>query len=177
MKWINHLKTINHHKFLVMRYCFRAGLYGQGLLHDLSKYAPTEFLVGAKYYQGTRSPNNAEREDKGYSAAWLHHKGRNRHHVEYWVDYAIGKRGLHGVEMPLRYVLEMMCDRIAACRIYQKEAYTDASPYEYYIQSKERDLVHPETERLLMELLVLLRDEGEERLFEKMRQLRKGARV
>ena len=70
-----HFKTITHHKLLVMDGCFRVGLFKQGLLHDLSKYTPTEFLVGAKYYQGDRSPNNAEREDIGYSSAWLHHKG------------------------------------------------------------------------------------------------------
>lgn len=57
-----HFKTITKHKLLVMHYCFRAGLYRQGLLHDLSKYSPVEFLVGCKYYQGDRSPNNAERE-------------------------------------------------------------------------------------------------------------------
>ena len=83
-----HFKTVTHHKLLVMEGCFRVGLYTQGLLHDLSKYGPTEFMVGAKYYQGDRSPNNAEREDIGYSSAWLHHKGRNKHHYEYWIDYS-----------------------------------------------------------------------------------------
>lgn len=77
-----HFKTITFHKYLVAKGCFRVGLYRQGLLHDLSKYSPTEFKVGVKYYQGTRSPNNAEREDIGFSTAWLHHKGRNRHHYE-----------------------------------------------------------------------------------------------
>ena len=89
MKWLEHLKTINHHKRLVMELCFKAGLYRQGLMHDLSKYTPVEFLVGARYYQGHRSPNAAEREIKGYSSAWLHHKGRNKHHLEYWIDYSL----------------------------------------------------------------------------------------
>ena len=70
MKWLEHLKTINHHKRLVMELCFKLGLYRQGLLHDMSKYSPTEFLVAAKYYQGTRSPNAAEREAKGYTSAF-----------------------------------------------------------------------------------------------------------
>ena len=86
--WL-HFKTITKHKLMVMHYCFRIGLYKQGLLHDLSKYTPSEFLVGCKYYQGNRSPNNAEREDTGVSTAWLHHKGRNKHHYEHWVDYSI----------------------------------------------------------------------------------------
>ena len=79
---IAHFKTITAHRHLVCRYCFRLGLYGQGLKHDLSKYSPTEFWRGAKYYQGDRSPNDAERMKNGTSLAWLHHKGRNRHHFE-----------------------------------------------------------------------------------------------
>ena len=75
-KVIGHFTTITRHKILVMKECFKIGLYKQGLTHDLSKYSPTEFLVGCKYYQGNRSPNEIERREKGYSAAWLHHKGR-----------------------------------------------------------------------------------------------------
>ena len=86
-KFWGHRRTVVKHRYLVTAGCFRVGLYRQGLLHDLSKFSPTEFMVGARYWQGNRSPNNAEREDIGYSTAWLHHKGRNRHHFEYWVDY------------------------------------------------------------------------------------------
>jgi len=110
-----HFKTITSHKFLVMKYCFKVGLYKQGFLHDLSKYSPTEFMVGAKYYQGTRSPNNAEREATGVSTSWLHHKGRNKHHFEYWVDYGIGaEHVLAGMPMPRKYIAEMIMDRISA---------------------------------------------------------------
>ena len=92
-KWLRHLCTVHHHRALVRKYCFKLGLYRQGLMHDLSKYSPTEFFVGAKYYQGYRSPNTAERLDRGYSTAWLHHKGRNKHHLEYWIDYSLQKDG------------------------------------------------------------------------------------
>ena len=85
-----HFQTITYHRRLVRQSCFRVGLYWQGLTHDLSKYSLTEFLVGAKYFQGDCSPNNAEKEEKGYSSSWLHHKGRNKHHFEYWVDYVPG---------------------------------------------------------------------------------------
>ena len=86
LKWFQHLRTVQHHRFLVLRHCWRVGLYRQGLTHDLSKFSPVEFAAGARYYQGNRSPNEIERREKGYSAAWLHHKGRNRHHLEYWID-------------------------------------------------------------------------------------------
>ena len=100
-KWLRHLCTVHHHRALVRKYCFKLGLYRQGLMHDLSKYSPTEFFVGAKYYQGYRSPNTAERLERGYSSAWLHHKGRNKHHLEYWIDYSLQKDGypLAGMEM------------------------------------------------------------------------------
>ena len=89
-----HLSTINNHKRMVMEYCFRVGLYKQGLLHDLSKYCPQEFIPGVIYYQGDRSPNNAQREALGYSDAWLHHKGHNKHHYEYWIDYPADRKSV-----------------------------------------------------------------------------------
>ena len=105
MKWLSHLRTVQHHRFLVLRHCWRVGLYWQGLTHDLSKFSPVEFSAGAKYYQGNRSPNEIERREKGYSAAWLHHKGRNKHHLEYWIDYAADGSGMCGMKMPIQYVL------------------------------------------------------------------------
>lgn len=169
-KWLQHLKTINHHKFLVMQLCFKVGLYKQGILHDMSKYSPTEFFVGAKYYQGTRSPNNAEREEKGYSSAWLHHKGRNKHHLEYWIDYGLGEgEKMVGMKMPVKYVVEMFCDRVAASKNYRKEKYTDADAYNYYMNSKSHYIIHPETAALLEEMLIILRDKGEDAVIEHIR--------
>ena len=160
-----HLKTISHHRWLVMCGCFRVGLYRQGLTHDLSKFSPVEFWNGARYYQGTRSPNTAEREDKGYSLAWMHHKGRNKHHYEYWTDLSLETRRYESVEMPRRYLVEMVMDRRAACMTYQGKNYTDASPYIYFARSRERLMMHPETERQLAYLLEMLRDRGERETF------------
>ena len=171
MKWLEHLHTINHHKGLVMQYCFQVGLYRQGLLHDLSKYAPVEFAVGAKYYQGNRSPNEIERRARGYSSAWLHHKGRNKHHLEYWIDYSpVGDHRLAGMQMPVEYVVEMFCDRIAASRTYRKAAYRDRDPYDYYQHSRDHYLLHPKTRALLEKLLVLLKDHGEAYTFAYIRK-------
>ncbi|MBR2121896.1 MAG: catalase [Lachnospiraceae bacterium] len=173
-----HFITITRHRHLVCRYCFRLGLYGQGLLHDLSKYSPTEFLSGAKYYQGDRSPNDAERKAEGVSRAWLHHKGRNRHHFEYWIDYCIQPDGsvtMGGNEMPIKYVAEMFCDRVAACRVYMKDKYTDASAYEYFARSRHRIMMHEKTKAELEKMLTVLKDEGEEAAFAYVRRrLRSG---
>ena len=163
-----HFKVITRHRTLVCRYCFRLGLYWQGLTHDLSKYSPREFLVGAKYFQGDRSPNDAERREKGYSTAWLHHKGRNRHHLEYWTDYgkqADGTIGIVGVEMPVRYVAEMFCDRLAASRVYRGSEFRPEDPWKFFQHSKEHTILNKNTEELLERMLVKLKDEGEEAAF------------
>ena len=175
MKPWKHFKTITTHRLIVMRGCFRMGLIRQGLTHDLSKYSPVEFWNGARYYQGVRSPNAAEREDKGYSEAWMHHKGRNRHHYEYWVDMNRETRTYQPVPVPRRYLAEMIADRIAACKVYEGKNYTPASPLGYLMRSREKDLMHPQTRRELEYLLTMLRDKGEKETFRHIRkELLKG---
>ena len=156
-----HFKTITKHKLLVMQGCFKVGLYWQGLTYDLSKYTPTEFWTGAHYFQGTRSPNAAEREDKGYSEAWMHHKGRNRHHYEYWQDVNLDSGVYEPVPMPRKYLVEMVMDRRAASMIYKGKNYTPDAPYQYFIRSAERDWMHAQTKQELDFLLTMLRDDGE----------------
>ena len=169
MKAWKHFKTITHHRLVVMIGCFRVGLIWQGLTHDLSKYSPTEFRNGARFYQGTRSPNSAEREHKGYSEAWMHHKGRNRHHYEYWTDMSRATRNYESVAMPRKYLVEMVMDRRAACKIYQRGAYTDASALNYFLASRERELMHPDTRQQLEYILTMLRDQGEKVTFRFLR--------
>lgn len=162
-----HFRTITRHKRLVMEGCFQLGLYKQGLLHDLSKYSPSEFLVGCKYFRGYMSPNNAERKERGYSSAWLHHKGRNKHHLEYWIDYAAdetqddGRKGMVGMKMPIPLVCEMFVDRVSASKNYQNEKYTDESPLIYYDKSKDHYLIHKDTAALLEFMLTMLAVYGE----------------
>ena len=141
------------------------GLYWQGLTHDLSKYTPAEFWVGAKYFQGNRSPNSAERDEKGYSESWMHHKGRNKHHWEYWTDLNLQLGHYAPVPMPRKYLVEMVMDRIAACKVYQGKAYTDGSALVYLLKGGERIRMHQQTQRELEYILTMLRDAGEAKTF------------
>ena len=118
MHFFKHLRTITRHHNKVMKYCFKCGLYKQGLFHDFSKLSRTEFFNGVRFYLGTKSPHYAERQKKGYSEAWMHHKGRNKHHIEYWVDINMDTHKYEPVDMPNRYLAESICDRIAATEIY-----------------------------------------------------------
>lgn len=157
---------------MVIRHCFHAGIFWQGLRHDLSKYSPTEFIQGAKYYEGDRSPNAGEREANGYSKAWLHHQGRNRHHFEYWQDYNPKTRYKEPVKMPLRYVKEMFCDRVAASKIYYGTDYREDMPLAYYEKGKYCRVIHPETAELLESLLTMLKEKGEKETFRYIRDLK-----
>jgi len=170
VKGWKHFVTITRHRWLVRQGCFRVGLYWQGLTHDLYKYSPTEFASGMRYFQGTRSPNTAEREVKGYSEAWMHHKGRNRHHYEYWSDLSRETRQYEYVPMPRKYLVEMVMDRRAACMVYQGDAYTPGSALEYLEKSREKSLMNQKTRKELHYILTMLRDEGEEKTFRYLRE-------
>ena len=163
----HHFQTIRTHRRYVRQACFAMGLYRQGVLHDLSKFSPVEFRAGRLYYQGDRSPNNKEREVEGVSNAWLHHKGRNRHHFEYWIDYCIGdERIIGGSRIPRIYIAEMIADRIAASKVYLGNAYSDVAAF-LYLQAGIGRLwfVHPEVMDQLAYLLGMVAIRGESETF------------
>ncbi len=171
---IKHFKTITKHRHTVIKHCAKAGIFWQGLGHDLSKYTPTEFIPGAKYYKGTRSPNEVEREKFGYSKAWMHHKGRNKHHFEYWTDYNPKTKKVEPIEMPMNFVAEMFCDRVAASKIYNGKNYNQHLSIEYFNRGRDRRIIHPKTSELLEKLLVMLSEKGEAETFEYIKALVKA---
>lgn len=172
-RFIGHSKTINTHKLHVTTLCFKSGLIKQGLLHDLSKYSYTEFSRGVKYYQGFRSPIDKEKEITGYSLAWLHHKGRNKHHWDFWVDRKYNDSVLEALPMPFNYVLESCCDKIGASKVYGKEKYHDYYPYNFFMNSKERLCMHPKTAKQIEDLLKYLGDNGEKKTLKYYKSLYK----
>lgn len=176
MGFWGHLKTITKHRNKVIFYCYKTGIFFQGLRHDLSKYSPVEFFRGVRYYQGTRSPNEKERELFGYSSAWLHHKGRNKHHFEYWVDVNPKTKLYEPVEMPVKYVAEMFCDRVAASKIYKGENYTNSSALEYFENGNAARQMHPKTAELLREWLKMLTEQGEEKTFNHIKKVVKESK-
>lgn len=173
VRFFRHLHTINTHRFLVMKMCFRCGMYSQGLKHDLSKYSPSEFIPSVRYFQGDRSPITKEKEEKGYSEMWLHHKGRNKHHWEYWTDRKPFSIEYVVFPMPFRYMLESVIDKISASKVYNKDKYNDTIPYEFFIKSKEYRAINPITARQIEELLLYLKENDEEKALEHFKSLYK----
>ena len=147
-----HFKKICIHKYWVGYYCFKAGLYWQGIVHDLSKFSPIEFWESVKYYQGDSSPIDASKKDNGYSKAWLHHKGRNPHHYEYWQDNF--DNGGHPVKMPEKYAFEMFCDYIGAARAYQGKNFSFQKELEWWNKKKSGNIaMHPQTKDFIDEMM------------------------
>lgn len=163
-----HLKTVHEHRKLVRKNCFACGIYAQGLKHDLSKYSPAEFHESVKYFQGNRSPYMKEKELFGYAPGWLHHKGRNKHHWEYWYDIIQGE--WQPLEMPFPYVVEMLCDRVAACRVYLKNNYVRTSALEYYNSRNDKTFMHPKTRMEIERLLTMVAELGEDQAFAKIKE-------
>lgn len=168
VRTFKHLHTVDHHRFLVMVNCFKCGLYLQGLTHDLSKYGPTEFWESVKYYQGTRSPYSYEKEVIGYANGWMHHKGHNKHHWEYWYD--IRNNQWTALEMPYNYLVEMVCDRISACKTYAGKDYTQSHPLNYYNKSKDHCFMNDKTAHELEKILTDISIKGEDVVLAELKQ-------
>ena len=144
MHFIGHFKTITRHKILVAKGCFNLGLYNQGNMHDISKYSPT-----------------------GISMSWLHHKGRNKHHFEYWIDYSIDKDhpGLVGMKIPKKYMAEMFVDRVSAGKIYNGDEFDQKSPLEYFEHGIGASIMCEASRDYLLNLLRMYAEKGEKYTF------------
>lgn len=142
-KYTKHLKVICKHKYFVAQECFKRGLYWQGIVHDLSKFTPAEFVQSAKYFQGTGTPISKIKAELGYSSAWLNHKGRNKHHWEYWIDFYDGV--LKPCPIPEKYLIEMACDMIGASKAYLKTEYNPAEPLKYFSDNSRNWVATDET--------------------------------
>ena len=156
-----HIHTVNKHRFEVFKLCCKVGIPFRGLVHDLSKYSIEELSESVKYFKkskGKYSPLLSCKNENGYSKAWLHHFGRNKHHFEYWYDFAAP------VKMPIipfKYMLEMICDRIAASKTYNKGKYKNSDPYDYFMKEKDKYNLNPLLKDFLEDVFEDLKDNGE----------------
>lgn len=173
MHYWGHFCTVTKHRYLVFIHCVKAGIPIRGLLHDLSKFSPVEFLPGAKYYTGKGSPIPRERADIGYSKAWIHHKAKNKHHLEYWQDYDDKNGTLFPVEIPPVYMTEMFCDMLAANKVYRGKEHTDQDGIKYFYNKNMAQRMHPKSAKFLENCFKVLADKGEKEVFKYIRKARK----
>lgn len=152
-----HLSLVLRHKWLVFIYCTKLGMPFRGLKHDMSKFTPIEFIESIKYYDGRVSPITKCKNINGYSKAWLHHKGRNKHHPEYWVDLQASNQT---PMIPYKYVVEMICDKLSASQIYNGKDWTKNSQIEYWKIEKTRIKLNKNVEEMLTEVFEQVAEKG-----------------
>lgn len=156
-KIIKHFVLICKHKWQVFKLCLKVGLFWRGLIHDLSKFSITEFSESVKYYNGSRSPIGVCRREKGYSLAWLHHKGRNKHHPEYWYDYNCREIT---IVMPFKYACEMVCDQLAAGKTYLGKKWDKGHQLKYFLENKDTFQCNEKLKCFLEEVYTQIAEKG-----------------
>ncbi len=143
MYW-KYLKYVSRHKWYVFVECYKRNLIWRGIVHDLSKFRPSEFIPYARYFYGDYPPYDVGvttywphrfREDveRRFDRAWLFHIHRNPHHWQYWLlqedDGPIKK-----IPIPIKYLKEMGCDWLGAGK-----AITGKNNIkEWYAENKDR---------------------------------------
>ena len=163
-KIVGHIKTVTKHKWLVFKLCCRAGIPWRGFMHDWSKFSPTEFWESVKYYTGKRSPIPLAKAENGYSKAWLHHKGRNKHHAEYWYDYETSQKTFI---MPYVYAVEMICDNLAAGITYNGKKWTKSTQLEYWETKGYKKPIHPKMAAFEKEVYTQVSKDGIHKVIKK----------
>ena len=145
--WLKLIKRVLTHKYYVAKYCFQIGLYWQGITHDLSKFSFTEFSRAIKYWDDKISSLANERKILGYSQTFLHHRGRNPHHYEYWI-HSLDDGGVPA-RMPKKYVLELICDYLAAAKTYGADPRKE---YIWWAKQQSHMKIHKETKDYITEV-------------------------
>lgn len=167
-KFIGHFKTITMHKIFVTLFCFKSGLYIQGLKHDLSKYNPGEFFGSVKYYNGIQSPIDLEKAHKGFSYIGLYHTRANKHHFEYWVGF-LDDKTIVPHKIPIKYIYEMVCDSIAAGKIYMGNNWNDSSPLEFFTKVYPNRYYNKDSSDLLFRIFHDIKKFGYKKILKHMR--------
>lgn len=156
-KFFRHLHLVNRHRFLVFKLSIKAGIPFLGFIHDLSKYSPIEFFESVKYFNGQRSPISFAKKENGYSKAWLHHKGRNKHHFEYWYDPCAPQKT---PIIPYKYTVEMICDTLAAGMIYKGKEWYPSYQLEYFEKRKDKEFINEDIQKVLEEVYKQVSQKG-----------------
>ena len=152
---IKHLKYLSYvlrHKLFVLLAGLELGLpLSQLLLHDWTKFLPDEWFPYVEFFYGGKPVQTGENgymheasdTQATFDTAWVKHQNRNPHHWQYWI-VAYDDGGNQCLEMPMKYVLEMIADWKGAGRAQGKPdtlKWYDANYHKIQLHPKTRALV------------------------------------
>lgn len=144
MHYFKYIDYVFRHKFYVLIECFKRGIFLRGILHDLSKFLPSEFFA---YSEFLYNPKTITTHDE-FRKAVLLHKRRNKHHWEYWVMRDDAKYEEVVFPMDIDYATEMICDWVGTGKAVgnlspKNDPYKEVR--EWYIEHNDQLVLHPYT--------------------------------
>jgi hypothetical protein len=159
MKFFKHLWVVIKHKSNVLYYASKLGIFWTGLVHDLTKFSPTEFNRSVKYFHGKKSPTIVERASHdNFSYICVAHTGRNKHHWQYWVDYTRWEIVVN--KIPFRHALEYVADVLSASKVYNPKDFNFMVAHDYFKEHSKTYLMHPATKEFILWCIKEAHDNG-----------------
>ena len=160
MKYIKYLDYLLRHKYYVMKECFSEGLYWRGLMHDMSKFLPSELFPYANHFTSDIKEDgddykSVDTGDKEFDFAWLSHQKKNKHHWQWWILLG-DEGGLIAMEMEEPYLIEMICDWQGAGKAQGKVSPKDDKYLEtrnWYANHKNKMQLNEKTRSKIEEII------------------------
>jgi len=160
-KFFRYMSYLLRHKYFVAKECFKNRLYWQGIIHDLSKFRRDEFVPYMNYFYDHKDEINRGRDESGYykptdtgdkafDFAWLLHQKRNKHHWQWWI-LPEDNGGVKVLEMPYKYMLEMLCDWKGA-GMAQGNKYAGGVEA-WYWRNRDKMQLHPNTRAYIEQII------------------------
>lgn len=167
--YVKNLWYVLKHKYYVFIECCKLGIPFRGIIHDMSKFRPSEYKYYALYFFNKKLPEwdyakrvfpsfpykyTKEGVKEGFDIAWLHHHRRNKHHWQYWLEVSVDNNDIINVvpiEMPLKVAKEMLADWRGAGRSITGKDDT----FDYYMKNRNKIILHDNTRKWIEEQLGL----------------------
>jgi hypothetical protein len=147
-KGIKHFCLVMRHRHQVIRNGFHLGIFFVALFHDFSKFTPSEFIPSVKYFKGTSSPVQEQRNNEdGYSTIAVNHTSRNKHHWEHYIDIYKGQILVKNI--PYKYALEYVADMMSASKTYDKAHFSPDAVLTYFMNKKDMFLMSDATKEFI----------------------------
>jgi len=145
-KYTKYLSYLIRHKWFVFIECYKQGRPITGIMHDWTKFLPSEFFIYADYFYTDTTYKHILGIDDKFDCAWLKHIHRNKHHWQYWI-LREDDGGVKTIAIPYKYRVEMLCDWAGAGKAQRNPD----SVKQWYFKNKSKMSFHPDTERWIEE--------------------------
>ena len=151
-KHLFYLRYIIRHKWFVFIECCKRGIIWRGLVHDWSKFLPSEWFAYCNHFYGKTPPKEkidktgyskpADTDDLAFDLSWLWHQHKNAHHWQHWISPQ-DDGGTKIFDIPIQYRKEMLSDWIGAGKALGFNKPDDCK--NWYLKNKEKMILSPKT--------------------------------